>query len=684
MIRVEHLSKQFEDPDGEPVPAVIDATLACAAGKIYGLLGPNGAGKTTTLRCLATVLTPSGGRATIAGHDLLTDPEGVRRSIGFVSASTGIYQRLTPRETLKLFGALHGLQKEDLERRVEETLALFDVMSYADRPNDRLSTGMKQRVSLARAVVHDPPVIIMDEPTNGLDPIVTATVEDAVKSLAAAGKCVLLSTHMLAQADEICDRIGVIGHGRVLAEGTKEELCERTGTQSLRQAFFKLVKNDQTEIMAVGDARGRRRLMRMSIVKTVFLKECREMLRDRRSLAIMFGIPLLLYPLMTVLVASIGLAKTRQLAEHPVSVVVLNGREAPQLLDMMHDQESGIIVEHSKDPPADLAEGKIDAVVQIPPDEQADALAGKEQKPISIRLDRSRTTAVAAERKLDRLLDRYQKWVIAQRLAKHGLSASILSPVKREVDDIATGDQRLGKILSFTLPVLLLVTGMLGAFFPALNATTTERELGTLETLLVTPAGRMELLVAKGSFVLLCGLATAGLNMLSMALVLWRSLSAIQGAEHRAGVAVDQPDGASADIRRQRTHIDHIYDAGADHRFARPELPGGQRAGDAGDADSADLDGGGDRRAGAVAGVVGHSGCEYDADRSRGAHRASDCGAVHPGVCIVVPLCGTASEPCRARVHQRATRQSIVGAAVVRRIQAKQEQQQAPSHAGAG
>ena len=243
MIRVEHLSKVFEDPDGEEIVAVADASLRAEAGEIYGLLGPNGAGKTTTLRCLATVLVPSGGTASVAGHDLHTDPEGVRRSIGFVSASTGIYQRLTPRETLRFFGALHGLEGEELEGRVEGTLKLFDVTSYADRPNDRLSTGMKQRVSLARAVVHDPPVIIMDEPTNGLDPIVTATVEEAVQSLAAAGKCVLLSTHMLSQAEEICTRIGVIGAGRVLDEGTIEELCERTETKNLRQAFFALVKN---------------------------------------------------------------------------------------------------------------------------------------------------------------------------------------------------------------------------------------------------------------------------------------------------------------------------------------------------------------------------------------------------------------------------------------------------------
>jgi sodium transport system ATP-binding protein len=243
------LSKVFEDPDGEPILAVADASLSCSAGEIYGLLGPNGAGKTTTLRCLATVLTPSGGRAWVAGHDVMHEPEEVRRKIGFVSASTGIYQRLTPRETLQLFGALHGLVGDELEARVEGTLGLFDVTGYADRPNDRLSTGMKQRVSLARAVVHDPPVIIMDEPTNGLDPIVTATVEDAVKSLAAAGKCVLFSTHMLSQAEEMCHRIGIIGAGRVLGEGTIPELCEKTGTGNLRQAFFALVRPERMAVV---------------------------------------------------------------------------------------------------------------------------------------------------------------------------------------------------------------------------------------------------------------------------------------------------------------------------------------------------------------------------------------------------------------------------------------------------
>src|SRR3954452_12892524 len=155
MIEVRRLTKIYEDPDGGEIAAVSDASLTCNAGEIYGLLGANGAGKTTTLRCLATILTPTSGTANIAGHDLVEESEAVRRSIGFLSANTGLYARLTPRETLRFFASMYGLDGDALEHRVDETLRLFAITDYADRPNDRLSTGMKQRVSLARAVVHD-------------------------------------------------------------------------------------------------------------------------------------------------------------------------------------------------------------------------------------------------------------------------------------------------------------------------------------------------------------------------------------------------------------------------------------------------------------------------------------------------------------------------------------------------
>ncbi len=242
MIEVRGLSKEYEDPDGGLVQAVNNVSLTARRGEVYGLLGPNGAGKTTTLRCLATILTPTAGTAEISGYDLLTEPEDVRRSIGFLTASTGLYGRLTPRETLRFFAALHGWSGDRREAQVERTLGLFQCTEYADRPNERLSTGMKQRVSLARAVVHDPPVLILDEPTTGLDPVVGRAVEESISGLAASGKCVLFSTHDLQQADALCARLGIIVRGQVVAEGTVEEICTATGTSSLREAFFALAK----------------------------------------------------------------------------------------------------------------------------------------------------------------------------------------------------------------------------------------------------------------------------------------------------------------------------------------------------------------------------------------------------------------------------------------------------------
>lgn len=243
MIQVRHLAKTYEDAQGGQIRAIEDVTLSCNAGEVYGLLGANGAGKTTTLRCLATILQPTAGTAQIAGYDLVKQPDGVRRSIGFLSAGSGGYARLTPRETLSFFASIHGLSGAQLHDRVEQTLTMFDVTGFADRPFDKLSTGMKQRVGLARAVVHDPPVLILDEPTSGLDPVVSKIVEDAVIRLARDGKCILFSTHLLEQAQAICDRIGIIGSGRVLAEGTLAELCAATGATNLREAFFALVES---------------------------------------------------------------------------------------------------------------------------------------------------------------------------------------------------------------------------------------------------------------------------------------------------------------------------------------------------------------------------------------------------------------------------------------------------------
>ena len=272
--------------------------------------------------------------------------------------------------------------------------------------------------------------------------------------------------------------------------------------------------------------------MRLDVVRTVFRKELREMLRDRRSLAVMFGIPLLLYPLVAIGMATLGSQRKQELTSQTAKVVVLEPRSVPYLIDLMNGQYTGltaVTLNPGVDAERELRAGNVSAIIEAPHDAQRRSVAGEDLE-LTTRLDRSRTATLFVERKLDKMLDDYKKFVIEQRLALRRVPASVLEPPKTKTIDIASGTQRFGKMLSQMLPLLLLMTGMLGALFPALNATTTERELGTLETLLVTPAGRTELLVAKGALVLICGLLTAGLNMVSMALVLKRATSMLDAS----------------------------------------------------------------------------------------------------------------------------------------------------------
>ena len=220
-------------------------------GEILGLLGPNGAGKTTTLRMLATLLKPSSGRARVGGKDVTAEPAEVRRKIGFLSGDTGLYHRLTSREILRIFGRLNGIDERRLRTRIDEVVAMLRMEEFIDTKIDKLSTGMRQRTSLARTLLHDPPILILDEPTSGLDVPTARAIEEFIVEARRSGKCILYSTHVMEEAEFLCDRIAVINEGKIRIIGTMHELKEATGRQRLREIFLALLDSDMRKAAVV-------------------------------------------------------------------------------------------------------------------------------------------------------------------------------------------------------------------------------------------------------------------------------------------------------------------------------------------------------------------------------------------------------------------------------------------------
>jgi len=247
MIDVRSLSKAYADLRRGPVMALDDVSFHAAPGQVYGLLGPNGAGKTTALRILSTVLEPTSGTAVVAGFDCQTQPELVRHQIGFVSANTAVYDRMTAREMVEYFGRLYGMGEDELRERMELLFDRFQMQEIRDVLGAKMSTGMKQKVSIARAIIHDPPVLIFDEATTGLDVLVARALLDAVAELRDEGKCVVFSTHIMREAERLCDRIAIMHRGRILAEGTLTELRTAHDEPDLEELFFRLIRKQEAE-----------------------------------------------------------------------------------------------------------------------------------------------------------------------------------------------------------------------------------------------------------------------------------------------------------------------------------------------------------------------------------------------------------------------------------------------------
>ena len=239
MIAVDGLTKSF-GKRGE-VHAVAGVTFDAPAGAITGLLGPNGAGKTTLLRMLATLVVPDAGRAAIGGLDIVRDRYALRERIGVLSDARGLYLRLTARENIRYYGALHGLAGGALDARVDGLIATLGLDAIADRRAQGFSQGERMKVAIARALVHDPMTILLDEPTNGLDIMSVRALRDQLRSLRGEGKCLLFSSHVMQEVAALCDRIVILAQGRIVAAGTAAELMAQAGTPTLEDAFVALI-----------------------------------------------------------------------------------------------------------------------------------------------------------------------------------------------------------------------------------------------------------------------------------------------------------------------------------------------------------------------------------------------------------------------------------------------------------
>jgi sodium transport system ATP-binding protein len=243
MIETRKLGKRFYDKKRGEIHAVNGVSFRCEPGRIYGLLGANGAGKTTTLRMLATILEPTEGSATVAGFDVLTQAEEVRRNVGFLSTATALYGRLTAVEIVRYFGRLHGMDDRAISKRADAIFARLEMNDFRDRRCDKLSTGMKQKVSIARTLIHDPSVMIFDEPTLGLDVMAARTIVGFIRECRDQGKTVVFSTHVMSEVEKLCDTIGIIDKGRLLVEGSLEELRGRYRQTDLEEIFVQAVES---------------------------------------------------------------------------------------------------------------------------------------------------------------------------------------------------------------------------------------------------------------------------------------------------------------------------------------------------------------------------------------------------------------------------------------------------------
>ncbi len=255
MIEVQNLTKEFKlnkqkrqelGNNAKKLTVVNDVSFTCQPGRVFSLLGPNGAGKTTSLRMISTILQPTGGSVKVAGHDTVSQPNEVRKRLGFLTGSTGLYDRLTPNEIIKYFADLFEVSSSDFNRKKEELYDLLDMHDFAKKRIGSLSTGMRQKVSIARTMIHDPEVVVFDEPTSGLDVITAKNIINLISDCKKAGKTVLFSSHIMSEVDLLCDDLAIIHKGNLLFNGTLKEFRDNMQTANLTEEFIRIVNESES------------------------------------------------------------------------------------------------------------------------------------------------------------------------------------------------------------------------------------------------------------------------------------------------------------------------------------------------------------------------------------------------------------------------------------------------------
>lgn len=246
LVQVTNLTKLYPDADVGDRPALDSVSFSAKAGEVFGLLGPNGAGKTTALRILATILKPTEGSAKVCHFDVTNQSDYVRHSIGYVSNNTNIYDRMSAWEMVEYFGRLYTIPEDVLQERINQLFDRLQMKSFRDLPGSKMSTGMKQKVSIARALIHDPPVMILDEASLGLDVLAARALQDIVRQLRDEGKCIIYSSHIMREIERVCDRVAVMWQGKIIDSGTLEELSERHQESDFEEIFYRLLMKGET------------------------------------------------------------------------------------------------------------------------------------------------------------------------------------------------------------------------------------------------------------------------------------------------------------------------------------------------------------------------------------------------------------------------------------------------------